>query len=177
MPDTNRPIGRFKQFLDFKGVKPHPAEVALGFTNGYIRLSTKGKGGIGQKELESIHSYYPELNILWVLFGEGEMILSGQLAESNTTRDDLNQHVPLGQSGGNAQVFAQKAAQETQNITADCRICEEKQNVVESLREIIKSKDVIIESKEEQIAMLKSILNPSKPATDEDSQTKDRRAV
>lgn len=50
-------------------------ERACGIANGYLKKQYNGKGAMGSEILEKIHHYYPDLNVLWLLTGEGEMII------------------------------------------------------------------------------------------------------
>lgn len=50
-------------------------ERACGIANGYLKKQYNGKGSIGSEILEKIHHNCPDLNVLWLLTGEGEMII------------------------------------------------------------------------------------------------------
>lgn len=69
-----RLIDRLQKFVDFKNLSPHAFELECRISNGYISKQTKGKGGIGGEILLKIGEKFKELNLMWVLTGEGEMI-------------------------------------------------------------------------------------------------------
>ncbi len=77
-----RLIDRLQKFVDFKNLSPHAFEMECRISNGYISKQTKGKGGIGAGILLKIGTKFRELNLMWVLTGEGEMI-SPQLSNKN----------------------------------------------------------------------------------------------
>lgn len=66
-------LSRIKQFADSIGVSKNKLEVDCGLSRGYM-------SGKASKPtivvLERIHAVYPDLNMNWVLFGEGNMLLS-----------------------------------------------------------------------------------------------------
>jgi len=68
-------IERFLQFIDFKGLKLAQVERDLGFSNGYLGKQRDRKGSIGSNAIEKIVSAYPDINVYWLVTGEGEMLV------------------------------------------------------------------------------------------------------
>lgn len=81
---------RIQQYIDYKGISNSKFEIEVGLSNGYWR-KTKS---ISSSVVEKILRIYSELNPLWVLTGEGEMLRPATIS----TRDNLNI------SGGNKDV-------------------------------------------------------------------------
>ncbi|MRG45520.1 hypothetical protein GFS24_10365 [Chitinophaga sp. SYP-B3965] len=172
------------QFLDYLGVKEGAFEKKLNFSNAYFSKTREGRGNIAQKELEKIHQFYPELSIIWLIFGEGEMILPGANKLENIAQKAHKKNIPQVVNGGIAQVNAQKGAQDLTGIEENCPVCAEKEKAVEILERLIKTKDQTIADKEQIIAekdknikLLEHILNPEKAATDENTTSKVRKKV
>lgn len=65
---------RFYQFMEYKHLRAHKVEVDCGLSNGYLGKQRKNKGSFGGTVLRKIEKRFPELNITWLLSGEGEMI-------------------------------------------------------------------------------------------------------
>lgn len=61
---------RLRQYLDLKGITDYRFQKAIGVTNGYL---TKGDT-IRSDYLEKILIQYKDLNLIWLLTGEGDMI-------------------------------------------------------------------------------------------------------
>ncbi|MGH2644660.1 MAG: hypothetical protein ACRDE2_11970 [Chitinophagaceae bacterium] len=61
--------------MEFKSMTAYAFERTCGIANGYLKKQYNGKGSIGSETLEKIYHYYPDLNVLWLLVGEGEMII------------------------------------------------------------------------------------------------------
>lgn len=76
-----KPIERIAMYLQFRAITPHSFERRIHLSNGYFSKQTKNLGSVGSDILVKIHDSYPELNMLWVLTGEGEMIIADM--ESN----------------------------------------------------------------------------------------------
>lgn len=77
-----RPIDRLFEFIQHKGVSQYEIENMLKVSSGYLGKQKKGKGSIGSEILEKILIAFPELNLLWLLSGEGIMLVSNGHKES-----------------------------------------------------------------------------------------------
>src|SRR2546430_13843559 len=102
-----RPIDRLAKYLDFIGILPSIFEKKAGISNGYILNNKVRKGGIGSEILDKIHKTYPELNILWLISGEGEMVVkkignTPTIPSSNTPFNKKNKAIPLSEKGNYA---------------------------------------------------------------------------
>ncbi|MCX6211555.1 MAG: hypothetical protein NT104_03215 [Bacteroidetes bacterium] len=78
-----KPIERLHVYLKFRTISPHSFEKRIGLSNGYFSKQLRNLGSIGSDILIKIDNQYAELNILWVLTGQGEM-LSPSLDTNNT---------------------------------------------------------------------------------------------
>lgn len=73
---------RISKFIQYKNITIAEFERNVSLANGYIK---KFKGSIGSDKLNNIISYYPDININWLITGEGSMLkseISNMLAES-----------------------------------------------------------------------------------------------
>ena len=69
-----KPIERISLYLQFKHISPHSFEKKIGLSNGYFSKQLRNLGSVGSDILIKIDEHYSELNILWVLNGQGQMI-------------------------------------------------------------------------------------------------------
>ena len=72
-----RIIDRLVKYLESKRITAYSFERTCQVANGYLKKQQKGKGSIGSDILERIHRVYPDLNLLWLIAGEGEMTEPG----------------------------------------------------------------------------------------------------
>lgn len=75
-------LERLKQFIDYKGVAVSAFEKSIGMSNASFGKSLKNKGTIGADKLGNILHAYPEINLHWLITGEGEMLKGSDQPEN-----------------------------------------------------------------------------------------------
>ena len=75
---------RIKQFAESKGIPVYKFEQEAGLSNGYVNSIRKG---IGNEKLLLILRAFPEIRRDWLLFGEGEMLSTGNAAPAEETAE------------------------------------------------------------------------------------------
>lgn len=69
-----RKIDRFDKYLAYKGLNDNKVTVDLGISIGTIGKSRKENRDLSSKIIEKILNFYTDLNSVWLLTGEGEML-------------------------------------------------------------------------------------------------------
>jgi hypothetical protein len=82
-----KPIERIAIFIHFKKITPHAFEQKIELSNGYFSKQLKHLGSVGSDILIRIHHAYSDLDILWVLLGEGQMLK--QAEQESQQIDDI----------------------------------------------------------------------------------------
>jgi hypothetical protein len=82
-----KPIERIALFIHFKKITPHAFEQKIDLSNGYFSKQLKHLGSVGSDILIRIHYAYSDLDILWVLLGEGQMLK--QAEQESQQIDDI----------------------------------------------------------------------------------------
>lgn len=75
-------LNRIKQFIDYKGIAVSAFEKSIGMSNASLGKSLKTGGTIGADKLGNILKTYPEINLYWLVTGEGEMLTPDQSRDS-----------------------------------------------------------------------------------------------
>lgn len=70
-----RPADRIWQYLVHKDIRPREFERRCGMSNGYLKKQVNGKGSIGNEKLKNIREQFPDLDLDWVQWGTGDMLL------------------------------------------------------------------------------------------------------
>ena len=69
-----RRIERFDKYMAFKGLNDNKVTVDLELSNGTIGKSRKNGRDLSDRVIEQILNFYTDLNKVWLLTGEGEML-------------------------------------------------------------------------------------------------------
>ena len=84
-----RKIERFDKYMKYKGLNDNKVTVQLGLTVGVLGKSRKEGRDLSNKVIEQILNFYTDLNRVWLMTGEGEMIKS--VADFKSTPPTLPQ--------------------------------------------------------------------------------------
>jgi len=69
------------QFIKYSGLSARQFDLSIGASNGYTLRMSKNRASIGSDVIENILKTYPDLNVVWLLTGEGPMLKSQQEEE------------------------------------------------------------------------------------------------
>lgn len=67
-------LDRIRQFIEYKEIAVSAFEKSIGMSNASLAKSMKTGGTIGADRLGNILSVYPEINLYWLVTGEGSML-------------------------------------------------------------------------------------------------------
>lgn len=67
-------IDRLMQFINYAGLSARQFDLSIGASNGYTLRMKKNNASIGSDVIENILKAYPQLNVVWLITGEGEML-------------------------------------------------------------------------------------------------------
>ena len=69
-------IDRLMQFIKYSGLSARQFDLSIGASNGYTLRMSKNRASIGSDVIENILRVYPDMNVAWLLTGEGPMLKS-----------------------------------------------------------------------------------------------------
>ena len=67
-------IDRLMQFIKQAGLSARQFDLSIGASNGYTLRMKKNNASVGSDVIENILRVYPQLNVVWLLTGEGSML-------------------------------------------------------------------------------------------------------
>lgn len=67
-------IDRIYQFIKYAGLSARQFDLSIGAGNGYTLRMRKNHASVGSDVIETIIRTYPQLNLIWLITGEGEML-------------------------------------------------------------------------------------------------------
>jgi hypothetical protein len=76
-------IDRLMAFIENSELSARQFDLSIGASNGYILRMKKNNASIGSDVIENIIKTYPQLNIIWLLTGKGQMLNQPETPEFN----------------------------------------------------------------------------------------------
>lgn len=70
-------------FIENSELSARQFDLSIGASNGYILRMKKNNASIGSDVIENIIKTYPQLNIIWLLTGKGQMLNQPETPEFN----------------------------------------------------------------------------------------------
>lgn len=67
-------VDRLMVFIRHIGLSARQFDLSIGASNGYTLRMKKNSASIGSDVIEEIMRIYPQLNLIWLITGEGEML-------------------------------------------------------------------------------------------------------
>lgn len=67
-------IDRLMQFINYAGLSARQFDLSIGASNGYTLRMQKNSASVGSDVIENILKAYPQLNVVWLITGEGDML-------------------------------------------------------------------------------------------------------
>ena len=87
-------IERIYQLSDLKGDSIYKISKEINVSNGYFAKTKAKNGSVGSEIIEKIVSYYPDLNIEWLITGNGEILKSKSKKNVLEKNEDINEDKP-----------------------------------------------------------------------------------
>lgn len=81
LSDMLKTVDRLMIFIKEAGMSARQFDLSIGASNGYTLRMSKNRASIGSDVIEKILRTYPDLNVVWLLTGEGHMLKSQEEEE------------------------------------------------------------------------------------------------
>lgn len=125
-----RRVDRLLAYLDFKGVSENRATIECGLSKGLIYQAKSGRADIGNKAVEKILAFYPDLSRVWLLTGEGSML------------KEPHEEIPAPAQGGQADAIVELLKEQNAELQAK----------VDALNQRIGELQALLKKEREEIA-------------------------
>lgn len=81
-------IDRFYEYLAEKSLKPTNVEKEIGLSNGYLSAQKKRNADMGEGMMLKVIDYFQDINPMWLLTGEGNMLKDANPSLADLVRTD-----------------------------------------------------------------------------------------
>lgn len=117
------------EYINYKAISKYKFYQDTGFSNGFLDKS----GSVGSEKCEKISYCYPDLDLVWLITGRGEMLKSGEKDQNNIIQSGKN-NMNIANSG----TFLKSGdIPDKLEEKKECDLCKEKDKVIKSLEKQI----------------------------------------
>ncbi|WP_315353829.1 S24 family peptidase [Hoylesella nanceiensis] len=95
-----RKIERFDKYMKYKGLNDNKVTNSLGFSVGTLGKSRKENRDLSDRNIETILKFYTDLSRIWLLTGEGEMLINNETLPEQTHDTYRIPLLPISAQGG-----------------------------------------------------------------------------
>lgn len=95
-----RKIERFDKYMKYKGLNDNKVTNSLGFSVGTLGKSRKENRDLSDRNIETILKFYTDLSRIWLLTGEGEMLINSETLPEQTHDTYRIPLLPISAQGG-----------------------------------------------------------------------------
>ena len=102
-----RKIDRFDNYMEYRGLNDNKVTVQLGLSVGTLGKSRKEGRDLSDRVIEQILNFYTDLNKVWLLTGEGEMLKSSTpiIRESDESGIPFYKDMPVSAGAADLQLM------------------------------------------------------------------------
>lgn len=86
-------IDRFYEYLAEKSLKPTNVEKEIGLSNGYLSVQKKRNADMGEGMMLKVIDYFQDINPMWLLTGEGNMLKDKNSSLTDLVRTDPTKNI------------------------------------------------------------------------------------
>lgn len=99
-----RKIERFDKYMNINKLNDNQVTVNCGLSVGLLGKARRGDSDLGDKSIEKILSFYQDINRVWLLTGEGEMLKEG-VGDSSGRGSRIRYWVDVDATAGGVELF------------------------------------------------------------------------
>ncbi|EDP69704.1 hypothetical protein FBALC1_09242 [Flavobacteriales bacterium ALC-1] len=89
----SKTINRIMQLLDALHLSARQFDISIGSANGYILRMQKNNASVGSDVIERIVKVYPQVNLVWLITGKGDMFVSQQKKKPLRTKAEIEDYI------------------------------------------------------------------------------------
>jgi len=89
----SKTINRIMLVIKHLGISARQFDISIGTANGYILRMQKNNASVGSDVIERIIQLYPQINLVWLITGEGNMLLENTKTKASKTNLEIEQYI------------------------------------------------------------------------------------
>jgi len=86
-------IHRIMLLIKHLGISARQFDISIGTANGYILRMQKNNASVGSDVIERIVKLYPQVNLVWLITGNGDMLVEDTKPTSSKSDLDIETYI------------------------------------------------------------------------------------
>lgn len=89
----SKTINRIMLVIKHLGISARQFDISIGTANGYILRMQKNNASVGSDVIERIIELYPQINLVWLITGQGDMLLEDSRTKTSKTNLEIEEYI------------------------------------------------------------------------------------
>ncbi len=132
-------VERILKYVDFKGISITKFSKKINVSNAYFSKQKKNKANVGSHIIAKIVSEFPDVNLEWLITGNGEMLKKG-ISDGSYSNNVVGESVNMNNSNNNKLVADDNLFLENAFLKKEVKILREQLEMQKKFIEILEKK-------------------------------------
>ncbi len=89
----SKTIHRIIKLLHHLNLSARQFDMSIGSANGYTLRMQKNNASVGSDVIERIMEIYPQVNLIWLITGKGDMLLDNSPAQPKRSKSEIEAYI------------------------------------------------------------------------------------
>jgi hypothetical protein len=89
----SKTIHRVMLLIKHLGISARQFDISIGTANGYILRMEKNNASVGSDVIERIVKLYPQVNLVWLITGKGDMLIADESATTSKSDQAIEAYI------------------------------------------------------------------------------------
>jgi len=89
----SKTINRIAKLLEVLNISARQFDISIGTANGYTLRMQKNNASVGSDVIERIVKEYPQVNLVWLITGKGDMFISQSSEPKARTKEEIEEYI------------------------------------------------------------------------------------
>ncbi|WP_299362279.1 hypothetical protein [Winogradskyella sp.] len=89
----SKTINRIIKLVEALNISARQFDISIGTANGYTLRMQKNNASVGSDVIERIVKTYPEVNLVWLITGKGQMFITKPKASKTKSKSEIEAYI------------------------------------------------------------------------------------
>jgi hypothetical protein len=89
----SKTISRIIELIQQLGMSARQFDISIAASNGYTLRMQKNNASVGSDVIERIIEKYPQINLIWLITGKGDMFMDTHVAKPSKSKSEIEAYI------------------------------------------------------------------------------------